>query len=75
MCLFIFKNTCLLVLSSRNVYTMLRQILCYEWSQTGWYIVTCLFKVYMIDLSLSPNQSGIGGSLGDDVINQNYMIC
>ena len=29
----------------------------------------------MKNLSVTINQSGIGGSLGDNFINHNYMLC
>ena len=36
----------------------------------GGILSPCLFNVYMNNLSLSLNSSGIGGSLGDNIINQ-----
>ena len=35
----------------------------------GGILSPCLFNVYMNNLSLSLNSSGIGGSLGDNIIN------
>ena len=35
----------------------------------GGILSPCFFNVYMNTLSLSLNSSGIGGSLGDNIIN------
>ena len=35
----------------------------------GGILSTCLFNVYMNNLNISLNSSGIGGSLGDHIIN------
>ena len=42
----------------------------------GGILSPCLFNVYMNNLSLSLNSSGIGGSLGDNIINHLiFMLC
>ena len=38
----------------------------------GGILSSCLFNVYMNNLSLSLNSSGIGGSLGDNIMNHLY---
>ena len=40
----------------------------------GGILSQCLFNVYMNNLSLSLNSSGIGGSRGDNIINLYAML-
>ena len=40
----------------------------------GGILSPCLFNVYMNSLSLSLNSSGVGGPLGDNIINRLCMF-